>query len=104
MNNLRPWQPMLHQMLTELQSRCQERDKNCYVTMQDGRMGGIAFASILWHGMHESLRLRLVVAAALWRNKIGVIEEYEELHTMLERADHISKVFAEVDEGSEGLH
>lgn len=31
-----------------------------------------------------------------------MIEEYEELHTMmLERADHISKVFAEVDEGME---
>lgn len=67
MNNLRPWQPMLHQMLTELQSRCQERDKNCYVTMQDGRMGGIAFLihssfGVEVHEVVEDMSRRLVVA------------------------------------------
>ena len=67
MNNLRPWHPMLHQMLTELQNRCQEHDKNSYATMRDGQMGGIAFLihssyGVEVHEVVEDMSRRLVIA------------------------------------------
>ena len=67
MNGLRPWQPMLYQMLATLQKRCSERDKNCYVTMQDGQMGGVVFLihssyGVEVHEIVEDVNRRLVIA------------------------------------------
>ena len=67
MNNLKPWRTMLHQMLTELQKRCSERDKNSYVTMQDGQMGGVMFLihssfGVEAHEVVEDMSRRLVIA------------------------------------------
>lgn len=67
MTNLKPWRNMLNQMLMELQNRCQERDKNSYVVMQDGRMGGVAFLihssyGVEVHEVVEDMSRRLVIA------------------------------------------
>lgn len=67
MTNLRPWHNMLNQMLIELQKQCAERDKNSYVVMQDGRMGGVAFLihssyGVEVHEVVEDMSRRLVIA------------------------------------------
>lgn len=67
MNSLKPWQPMLNQMLIELQKRCQQRDPNCYVRMDDGQMGGVMFLihssyGVEIHEVVEDMSRRLVIA------------------------------------------
>lgn len=67
MTNLKPWGTMLNQMLIELQKQCSERDKNCYVTMQDGQMGGVVFLihssyGVEAHEVVEDMSRRLVIA------------------------------------------